>query len=99
MRLTRFAILLLLSSLAFADIVDEVRSALAERTFVAADARLKAYRAQHDVDPEYLEALSWEARAALDGNQLDQADSAAKQTETLARELLRKRSLDAEPHL
>ena len=35
----------------------------------------------------------------LAANQLDQADAAAKQTEALARQLLQKRSLDAEPHL
>jgi len=99
MRLRRFAILLLLSSLAFADIIDDVRTALAQRNFAAADSQLQTYRAQHGVDAEYLEALSWTARAALDANQLQQADSAAKQTETLARQLLQKRSLDAEPHL
>jgi thiol-disulfide isomerase/thioredoxin len=99
MRVHRLSILLLLSSLAFADIVDDVRAALAQRNFAAADSQLQTYRAQHGVDSAYLEALSWTARAALDANQLQQADAAAKQTETLARELLRKRSLDAEPHL
>jgi thiol-disulfide isomerase/thioredoxin len=95
----RFAILLLLSSCAFADIVDDVRTALAQRNFAAADSQLQTYRAQHGVDPAYLEALSWTAREALDANQLQQADTAAKQTEALARQLLQKRSLDAEPHL
>ena len=99
MRLRRFAIVLLLSSLACADIVEDVRSALDQRNFTAADSQLQTYRAQHGVDAEYLEALSWTARAALDVNQLAQADAAAKQTETLARQLLQKRSLDAEPHL
>jgi thiol-disulfide isomerase/thioredoxin len=95
----RVAILLLLSSFASADIIDDVRSALAQRNSAAADSQLQTYRAQHGVDPAYLEALSWTAREALDTNQLQQADAAAKQTETLARDLLRKRSLDAEPHL
>ena len=99
MRLPRIAILLLLSSVAFADIVDDVRTALAQRNSAAADSELQTYRAQHGVDASYLEALSWTARAALDANELEQADSAAKQTETLARQLLHKRSLDAEPHL
>ena len=99
MRLRCLSILFLLTSLAFADIVEDVQAALAQRNFAAADSQLQAYRAQHGVDPAYLEALSWTARAALDTNQLQQADTAAKQTETLARELLRKRSLDAEPHL
>jgi thiol-disulfide isomerase/thioredoxin len=99
MHLRHFTLLLLLSSLAFADIVEDVRTALAQRNFTAADSQLQAYRGQHGVDPAYLEALSWIARAELDANELQQADTAAKQTETLARELLRKRSLDAEPHL
>jgi thiol-disulfide isomerase/thioredoxin len=99
MRLRCFAILLLLSSFAFADIVEDVRTALAQRNFTAADSQLQAYRGQHGVDPAYLEALSWTARAELDANELQQAETAAKQTETLALELRRKRSLDAEPHL
>lgn len=99
MRLPRLAILLLLSSVAFADIVDDVRTALAQRNSAAADSELQTYRAQHGVDASYLEALSWTARSALDANELEQADSTAKETETLARQLLHKRSLDAEPHL
>jgi len=99
MRLRHLAILLLLSSPAFADIIEDVRTALTQRNFTAADAALQKYRTDHGVDPEYLEALSWTAREALDANQLQQADTAAKQTETLARQLLQKRRLDAEPHL
>ncbi len=99
MRVRCFAVFLLLSSLAFADIVEDVRTALVQRNFAAADSALQAYRLQHGVDPAYLEALSWTAREALAANQLDKADAAAKQTETLARQLLEKRSLDAEPHL
>jgi thiol-disulfide isomerase/thioredoxin len=99
MRFRCFAILLLLSTFAFADIVEDVRTALAQKNFAAADSALQAYRAQHGVDPEYLEALSWTAREALTDDHLDQADAAAKQTETLALQLLKKRSLDAEPHL
>ncbi len=99
MHLRRLAILLLLSSFASAGIIEDVRTALAHRNFAAADSQLQQYRAQHGVDPEYIEALSWTAREALAANQLEQADAAAKQTETLARQQLRKRSLDAEPHL
>lgn len=99
MRFRYLAILLLLSSLAFADIVEDVRTALAQKNFAAADAALQAYRVQHGVDPAYLEALSWTAREALAANQPDKADAEAKQTETLVRQLLQKRPLDAEPHL
>jgi thiol-disulfide isomerase/thioredoxin len=99
MRLSRLAVLLMLSSLAFADIVEDVRTALAQKNFTAADTALQTYHNQHGVDPEYVEALSWTAREDLAANRLDQADAAAKQTETLALQLLKKRSLDAEPHL
>ncbi len=99
MRVRYLAILLLLSSLAFADLVEDVRTALAQRNFAAANSELQTYRAQHGVDPEYLEGLSWTAREALAANQLDQADATAKETEKLSRQLLQKRSLDAEPHL
>ena len=94
-----FIILLLLSTLAYADIVDDVRSALGQGNSAAATGALNTYRTQHGVDPAYLEALSWTARAALAANQLDQAEAAAKQTETLSRQQLAKRSLDSEPHL
>jgi len=94
-----FAVLLLLSSLAFADIVEDVRTALAQRNFATADSALQTYRAQHGADPEYLEALSWTAREEVAANQLDKADAAAKEIDTQARKLLQKRSLDAEPHL
>jgi thiol-disulfide isomerase/thioredoxin len=101
MRLRHVAILLLLSSsfFAFADIIEDVRTALAHRNFTVANSDLQEYRSRHGTDAAYLEALSWTAREALAANQLDQADIAAKQTETLARQLLQKRSLDAEPHL
>ena len=93
------AFLLLLSSLSFADIIDDVRIALSQHDFSAAASELSNYRAQHGTDPEYLEALSWMARAALAANQLDQADQYARQTESLLREHLRAQSLDTNPHL
>ena len=49
--------------------------------------------------PDYVEALSWMARASLQSNQLDRAQTYARQTESLSRQLLTKRPLDAEPHL
>jgi thiol-disulfide isomerase/thioredoxin len=105
MRLIRhFTILLLLSSssfssFVFADIVEDVRAALAQRNFAASDSELQKYRAQHGIDPAYIEALSWTARAALAADQLEQADATAKQIETMVRQQLQKRPLDAEPHL
>lgn len=99
MKFRLFLIPLLLSSLALADIVTDVRTAIAQRDFTAANSELQSYRLQRGIDPQYLEALSWMARAYLSADQLDQAETAAKQTESSALQLLQKRPLDAEPHL
>jgi thiol-disulfide isomerase/thioredoxin len=101
MRSRTFVILLLLGacSPAFADIIMDVRIALSQGNYAAADSQLQNYRAAHGVDPGYLEALSWMARAALSAQRLDQAGSYAKQTEASAHQLLHHRALDAEPHL
>jgi thiol-disulfide isomerase/thioredoxin len=91
--------LLLCSSWCFADIVYDVRVAIAQNNLAAANSELDTYRAQHGVDATYLEAQSWLARGYLSANQLDQAESLAKQTESQAKPLLQHRALDAEPHL
>jgi thiol-disulfide isomerase/thioredoxin len=93
------AILLFLSTVSFAGITDDVREALARNNASAAEAELQAYRSLQGVTPDYLEALSWMARASLASHQPDQADTYAKQTESLSRQMLAKRPLDAEPHL
>jgi len=84
---------------AWAGIVDNVRVALAQNNFSAAESELSSYRSQRGVDAEYVEAYSWLARAALDQRQYDQATAYAKKTKSLAMEQLKKRPLDAEPHL
>lgn len=93
------ALFLLGSSLCFAGVTEDVRNQLAQNNLTAADAALKTYRQQQGVTPDYLEALSWMARANLAAKRYDQAETYAKQTETLSRQLLLKRRLDAEPHL
>ncbi|HXP17775.1 MAG TPA: TlpA disulfide reductase family protein [Terriglobales bacterium] len=92
-------ILLFFSTLSFAGITDEVRESLAQKNLAAAESRIRSYRTRQGVDADYLEALSWIARASLLVGQLDRAESYAKQTDTLCRQLLLKRPLDAEPHL
>jgi thiol-disulfide isomerase/thioredoxin len=94
-----FALLLVLSSAAFAGISDDVHEALARGNVSAAEAALKSYRAQQGVTPDYVEAVSWIARANLQSQQLDRAETYAKQAEGLSLQLLAKRPLDAEPHL
>ena len=93
------AILILFVALAQGEIIDDVRIALAQGNFSAASSRLETYRAQRGIDPQYLEALSWMARAALSANRLEQAETYAKQTESASRQMLQHRTLDAEPHL
>lgn len=99
MKVRLVLLFLLLSSFCFADLVTDVRTAIAQRDFSAANSELQSYRLQRGVDPQYLEALSWMARGYLSANQLDQAETTAKETESSARQLLQKRALDAEPHL
>lgn len=84
---------------AWAGIVEDVRTALAQNNFRAADSELNAYRSGRGVTPEYLEAYSWMGRAALDQRQYDQAAAYAKQTQAQAVELLKQRPLDSDPHL
>ena len=90
---------LLYATASWAGIIESVRSALVQNNFAAAEAQLNFYRNQRGADAEYLEAYSWMGRAALDQRQYDQAAAYAKQTKTLALDLLKQRSLDAEPHL
>jgi thiol-disulfide isomerase/thioredoxin len=99
MRFRIFLASIALIAVAWAGIVDDVRTSLAQNNFSAAEAELNSYRSQQGVNPEYLEAYSWLARAALDQRQYDQAAQYAKQTKTLALEQLKQRPLDAEPHL
>lgn len=88
-----------LATSAWAGVVDDVRSALSQNNFSAAESELSSYRSHQGIDGEYLEAFSWVARAALDARDYDRADAYAKQTRLMAVEQLKKRGVDAEPHL
>jgi thiol-disulfide isomerase/thioredoxin len=99
MRLRILLVSVVLTASAWAGIVEDVRFALAQNNFSAAESALTSYRGQRGVDPEYLEAYSWLGRTALDQAQYDQAAAYAKQTKTLVLEQLKQRSLDAEPRL
>ncbi len=90
---------LALAASAWAGIVDNVRLALAQNNFSAAESELDSYHNARGVTPEYLEAYSWLARAALDAGQYDQASAYAKQTRSLVSEQLKTRPLDADAHL
>jgi thiol-disulfide isomerase/thioredoxin len=99
MKFFKYLTVFLLAVPAWAGIVEDVRMALAQSNFSAADADLQAYRSRNGVTPEYVEAYSWMGRAALDARQYDQAVAYSKQTKSLVLEQLKQRPLDAEPHL
>ncbi|MGA3103882.1 MAG: TlpA disulfide reductase family protein [Terriglobales bacterium] len=81
------------------DLIGDVRAQLAQSSFSAAESELNSYKTEHGVTPEYLEALSWMARAAAAQKKWEQADHYATETRTLSQQQLAKRQLDAEPHL
>ncbi len=97
----RFTIflLLLLAPAAFGDIIDNVREALSQGNISLGDSEIQAYRKQHGVTPEMLEALSWMGRSSLALKQLDKAEAYAQETEKLVREALKGRTVDSDPHL
>ncbi len=99
MRFPKVLVLIALLSPAWAGVVEDVRDALGQNSFPAAESELNSYRAQNGVTAEYVEAYSWMARAALTHGDYDQAAAYAKQTKALALEQLKQRPLDAEPHL
>ena len=97
-----FRKLLILAALvgpAWAGVVEDVRGALAQHSFTAADSELASYVANNGITGEYVEAYSWMARAALSDRNYDQAAAYAKQTKALALQALKQRPLDSEPHL
>jgi len=99
MRLRIVLAVMALTASAWAGVVDDVRESLSQNNFSAAQSELDAYRSQHGVTSEYLEAHSWVARAALNQHQLDQAAAYAKQTKAMVLDQLKQRPLDADEHL
>ena len=89
----------MLAAAAWANVVTEVRQAIARNNFALGDSVIQKYRAGQGVTPEMIEALSWLGRGALEAKQWDKAESYAKETHRLSMEELKKRPLDAEGHL
>jgi thiol-disulfide isomerase/thioredoxin len=89
----------LLAAAAWADVVTDVRVALAKSNLPEAESLVQNYRAQRGVTPEMLEALSWLGRGSLAVKQFEKAETFAKETQRLSLAELKKRPLDAEPHL
>jgi thiol-disulfide isomerase/thioredoxin len=99
MRLRLPLVLLLLATFAHADLVNDVRSALAQRNLPGAESIVSAYKASSGATSEYAEAVSWISRAALDAKQLALADTYAGNARSAALHLLESHELDSDPHL
>jgi thiol-disulfide isomerase/thioredoxin len=99
MHFRKLLVLIALVTPAWAGIVEDVRIALAQNSFSAAEADLQSYRATNGVTGEYVEAYSWMGRSAFEARNYDQAAAYARQTESLALERLKQSPLDSEPHL
>jgi thiol-disulfide isomerase/thioredoxin len=97
--LSRLLTVFLIAAAARASVVTDVLQALQLGNFGLADAYLARYRAAYGITPEMLEALSWIGRADLETKQFDRATANATETQRLVLEQLKRRKLDAEPHL
>jgi thiol-disulfide isomerase/thioredoxin len=89
----------MIASSAKAEIVYDVRFALANNNLSLGESLVQQYRTQRGVTPEMIEALSWLGRGALAANQLDKAESYAEQTQQLVQQELKVHPLDTEQHL
>jgi thiol-disulfide isomerase/thioredoxin len=89
----------LLAVVAWANVINDVREAVARNNFTFGDSIIQKYRSSQGVTPEMLVALSWLGRGALAAKQFDKADSYAKETYQMATEELKKRPLDADGEL
>lgn len=84
---------------AAADLVMQVRGAIAADEFSRAAVYVRDYRAAKGVTAELATAMSWIARGALARQDYERAETTAKETYELSLELLKKRAIDDEPVL
>jgi thiol-disulfide isomerase/thioredoxin len=94
-----FFLLLIATSAAFAGISADVRAALSTNDFAQAKNLLRQYQQQLGSTPEWLEAYSWQCRAALQLKKYDDAERYAAETRKMALAQLKTRKLDAERNL
>lgn len=99
----RYSMTLLLFgvSVAAADLISDVRSAIAQNQMPIAQQMLDAYKKQRGTTPEMIEATSWMARAAVKQNKFDAAEHYVQDVMKMATGQLARQAgrLDAEPHL
>ena len=97
----RLAPILLVAWIALAagDIVREVRGAIERNDFALGETLIRNYEAGEGITPESIEARSWLGRGALAAKRLDRAEAYAAEARKGALAQLKRRKLDAEPHL
>ncbi len=81
------------------DFISTVRMTLDAYGVTAGESVLKQYRDARGITPEYLEAYSWLGRKALADRNYAAAEKYAQQTYQMSAAELKRRKLDAEPHL
>jgi thiol-disulfide isomerase/thioredoxin len=91
--------LLILAATAAAQLVPDVRAAIARNDFAAGEKLIAEYKASRGETPESILALSWLGRGAQAAKEWDRAEKYAEATRKLALEALKKRKLDDEPSL
>ena len=85
--------------LLYASLVNDVRSLIARHDLAAADRMVETYKAKAGATSEVAAAESWLARAALDGQNYQQAERYAARSRALSDALLRTHKLDADSWL
>src|SRR5690242_4686650 len=88
-----------LALLLYLSLVNDVRTLLSRHDFTTAERLVRSYQSQVGSTPELAAAISWLARASLDARQLDRAENYAEETRKLSLQLMKTRSLDADPWL
>lgn len=81
------------------ELIRQVRAAIAADGFTDAERILAESRSRQGETPEWMEAYSWLGRGALAAGRLEQANRYATETYTRALQMLKGRTLDAEPRL
>lgn len=82
-----------------ANVIADVRAAIAAKNLPTADGMVARYRSVRGVTPELIEAVSWLARGALAAQQLDRANQYALEAQNLAVRALDTIELDRNLHL
>jgi thiol-disulfide isomerase/thioredoxin len=91
--------LLLVLGAPAADLVPDVRKAIAANDLARGEALIETYQGQKGVTPELILAISWLGRGALAARDLNRAEDYATRTRELALEQLKARKLDDEKQL